>query len=1120
MVCPNCQTANTNDANFCLNCGRRISLICPRCSRRVLSQARFCDACGYSLAAQVQVETSISEQQPDVRERPYIAPPAAGQTFAPDERDVVSQQQSTASQPKVVELAESETSYVDSPLAQYIPKELMKKLEAARSSGDMVGERRVVTMLFCDVQNSTAAALHLDPEEWSEIINGAFEHMIMPVYKYEGTVARLMGDSILAFFGAPLTHEDDPQRAVLAGLDMLAGIIPYCERIKQEWGLDINLRVGINTGLVVVGAVGSDLRLEYTALGDAINLASRMEQTALPGTVQIAYDTYKLVKPLFEFEELGGIDVKGHDKPVQAYRVLGRKTVVGRVRGIEGLHAELVGREVEMQTLRGVATDLKQGVGRIVCVLGEAGMGKSRLVSETRQFFEQLPGIESNWYETTSLSYESNQAYGLFQRLIRLVSGIGYDDPPRMVQKKLTSLVESLPEARQSRAKQLFEALLGMGSDNGELPLEGETFKRELLETTHEWWLTRFSERPTMLVFDDMHWSDAASIDLLTDLLPLTAEIGLVLIFAMRAERRAPAWQIKNVADEEYHHRYTEVSLGPLSQTESNELLNRLLAIPEIPDSLRQNILEKSDGNPFFIEEVVRTLIENEVVIPEDRDVDGKTTRYWIATSDGSDFSIPDNLQSLLTARMDRLEEETRATLQLASVIGRNFYLRVLQAVDEDSPELDKHVATLLRLDMIRESARVPEVEYAFRNPLAQEVVYKTILLKRRREFHRRVGEAMEELYPERLEGLYGLLAHHYTLAGERDKAIRYCRQASRQALSVYAYDEADQNLHAALKLIEPDSDASTYLAVLEELADVCRLVRDFTQAISFYQQALEVWDTLVDRDNIVAVRLHRKIVEIATDTKWSVDAETYRQVSEISQRSQSSLQASLQAMEDKPPHVETVHLLIALSTDAWRVQVQPDWEAAQRFAQDAVSMAEQLDIAVLLSQALGTLANVLDGRSKLREHLQVAQRRLEICQDSRFADIREKIDALRGLGVALMYVGEYVQALPYLAEAAEHATRIQATDQIANALGIRAQCFFRLDRWDEVLATEEEWRELEQSYTREQIGETCFFVALSASVHALRGDVSQASAYAKESYDYMVSMSGLPDQWQRNQFY
>jgi len=288
----------------------------------------------------------------------------------------------------------------------------------------------------------------------------------------------------------------------------------------------------------------------------------------------------------------------------------------------------------------------------------------------------------------------------------------------------------------------------------------------------------------------------------------------------------------------------------------------------------------------------------------------------------------------------------------------------------------------------------------------------------------------------------------------------------------------------------------------------------------SYYQQALEVWETLDERDNIVAIRLNRKIVEIATDTKWSVDAETYQQVSEISQKSQTSLQKSLLAMEGEPAHIETVHLLIALSADAWRVQAQPDWEAAQRFAQAAVSMAEQLDDLVLLSQALGVLANVLDGRSKLREHLQVAQRRLEISQDVGFADTREKIDTLRGLGVALMYVGEYAQALPYLAEAAEHATRVQATDQIANALGIRAQCFFRLDRWDEVLATEEEWRELEQRYSRERIGETCFFVALSASVHALRGDSQRANAYAKESYDYMVSMSGLPDQWQRNQFY
>ena len=1065
MNCPNCQTANSEDANFCLNCNFRISVVCPRCSRRVRSHAKFCDRCGFALGTQVQGEGAFAQQQPLVEKRAPVTPPAATTAAAPETE--VAPQAETVQQEALAQRSDG------SPLAEFIPQALRKKLEAARSSGDMVGERRIVTMLFCDVKGSTAAAEQLDPEEWTEIINGAFEHMIKPVYTYEGTVARLMGDSILAFFGAPLAHEDDPQRAVLAGLDIVAGIVPYRERIRQTWGIDFNVRIGINTGLVVVGAVGSDLRMEYSALGDAINLAARMEQTAAPGTVQIAYDTYKLVKPLFEFEELGAIEVAGKGEPVQAYKVLGRKGTLGRVRGIEGLHADLVGREEELGILHGVVNDLKQGVGRIVYLLGEAGLGKSRLIIEARQFFDTVLGPAGNWYETTSLSYETSQAYGLFQRLIRRVSAIGYDDAPRMMQKKLASLVEILPEERRPRATQLFEALFGLSGDNGRPQLEGEAFKRELFEVMNEWWRARFSDQPTVLVFDDMHWSDAASIDLIQQLLPLTAEIPLVLICALRVERQAPAWKIKTIADQEFYHRYTEISLRPLSDADSNELVNRLLAIAELPGSLRASILEKSGGNPFFIEEVVRALIENKVVVPEDRLVDGASRRYWVAAREVADFSIPDNLQSLLAARMDRLEDDVRATLQLASVIGRSFYLRVLQAVGEASPELDRHMGALLRLDMIRESARVPEVEYSFRNPLTQEAVYQTILLKRRCEFHHRVADAMEALYSDRLEGIYGLLAHHFTLADEPVKAIEYSRLASRQAVDVYAYDEALQNLHAALELIDPGTQTETHLAVLEELADVCRLLRDFVQAISYYRRALQLWEAVESNSNILAVRLHRKIVEIATDAKWSVDAETYQQVSEVSQESQASLQKSLKAMEGEPAHAERVRLLVALSTDAWRVQSPADWEAARHFANTAVEMAEGLGDGVLLSQALGALANVLDGQSRLRDHLQAAQRRLEISQDSQFEDQREKIDALRGLGAALMYVGEYAQALPYLAQAQDLATRIQSTDQIANALGIQAQCLFRADRWDEVLATEAKWRDLEQRYTRERVGET-----------------------------------------------
>jgi class 3 adenylate cyclase/tetratricopeptide (TPR) repeat protein len=960
-----------------------------------------------------------------------------------------------------------------SPLEQYVPKELMKKLESARASGDMVGERRVVTMLFCDVKGSTHAAEQLDPEEWSEIINGAFEHMIQPVYKYEGTVARLMGDGILAFFGAPLAHEDDPQRAVLAGLDIVSGIAPYRETILREWGIDFDVRVGINTGLVVVGAVGSDLRMEYTALGDAINLAARMEQTADPGTVQISQDTYKLIGPLFDFEELGGITVKGKDEPVNAYRVLGRKESSGRVRGIEGLHAEMVGRDREMEVLTGSVDDLKQGVGRIILLLGEAGLGKSRLISETHKVFQDVLAEEGNWYENSSLSYETNQAYALVQRLIQRVSDIRYDDAPRMIRKKLEGLLGDLPEEHRMRAKQIFETLFGLTKENGNSLLEGDDFKQDLYEVMDIWLRTRFSDQPTVFVFDDMHWSDAASMQLINHLLQLTDVIPLVMICAMRVDHLSPAWKIKTTAEVEYRHRYTEISLRPLSETDSNELVNRLLAIAELHDDLRRSILEKSDGNPFFIEEVVRALIENKIVVSEERVENGVTIHYWVSISDGSDFSIPDNLQSLLAARMDQLEETTRATLQLASVIGRNFYLRVLQAVDTSSPELDKQVGTLLRLDMIRESARVPEVEYSFRNPLTQEAVYKTILLKHRREFHKRVADAMEGLYLDRLEGKFGLLSHHYSLAGEYDKAIEFCRKASQQAINVYAYDEAEKNLRVALNLLKSVDNNELHVLVMEELADVCRMVRNFVEAITFFQDALGQWETLSNGDQIVQLRINRKIVEIATEAKWSVDAHTYMQVSEVSQKSHSSLQESLKVMEDEPPHSETVRMLVALSTDAWRVQTPSDWESAQQYAEAAVEMADKLGDNELLSLALGALATALDGQSLLRDHLKIAERRVEISENGHQISEHEKIDAQRGVGVALMYVGEYAKALPYLGEAEALATNVRAPDQIANALGIMAQCLFRLDRWDEVLEVEKRWRDLDLRYTRERVGET-----------------------------------------------
>src|SRR5688572_13197635 len=270
-------------------------------------------------------------------------------------------------------------------LDRYLPQELVTKLESARARNSMFGERRIITMLFCDVKGSTAAAEKVDPEVWTEIMNGVFEHMIRPIYKYEGLVPRLMGDAILAFFGAPITHEDDPQRAVLAGLEIQESIQPYAEEIRLRYGLEFGLRVGINTGLVVVGEIGSDLRMEYTAIGDAINLAARMEQTAQVGTIQVSEDTYKLVSPFFNVEPLGEVEVKGKSAPIKAYRVLGVKSTPGQLRGLEGLNSPLVGRESQLELLNVKVEDLRNKKGAVVAVVGEAGLGKSTVIAEIKK---------------------------------------------------------------------------------------------------------------------------------------------------------------------------------------------------------------------------------------------------------------------------------------------------------------------------------------------------------------------------------------------------------------------------------------------------------------------------------------------------------------------------------------------------------------------------------------------------------------------------------------------------------------------------------------------------------------------------------------------------------------
>jgi class 3 adenylate cyclase/tetratricopeptide (TPR) repeat protein len=784
---------------------------CPRCGAELPDAAKYCDICGHHLSSPLNPQDA------------YQRPESAGLI--------------TSAGPKPV----------PTHLHQYIPKELLVKLEAAQHEGGMVGERRIVTMLFCDVKGSTSAAEKLDPEEWSEIINGAFEHMIAPVYRYEGTVARLMGDGILAFFGAPIAHEDDAVRALLAGLEIVSGTKDYHRRVRRRYGMEIDVRVGINTGRVVVGAVGSDLRLEYTALGDAINVAARMEQTATPGTVQIAEDTYRLVAPLFELEDLGGVAVKGKAEPVTTYRVLGRKAEPGRLRGIAGLESPHVGREDELSLLTNALDDLRHGRGRIVFVVGQAGLGKSRLIRELHSHWkadESTHEALQFWMQRPTASYQASEAYRVLKNQIRLMYHIGDNEPPEDTIAKLKANAAAISPSLQSGIFEPLARLLGV-LEEGETEevAQGETFRRQLFTASLASIRELAARKPAILVLDDLHWADPASLEVIQYLFQLVDSAPILFLCASRPDRAAPSWDLKAGAEKEYPHRYSETVLRPLSEDDSLAMLDGLLIGMVWPPELKGLILDKSEGNPFFIEEVVRALIDDGIVRRNG------SNGHWHTAADVGDFVVPGNLQALLTARIDRLPDKDRQILQLASVIGRSFSYRVLQRINKNTADLDKSLATLQRSDLIVEEASIPARIFRFRRTLLHETIYRSILRKRRQDYHRRVGEALEEFHEGQSDERLPALAHHFYQAKD-EKALKYNRLAGDAAFHLYANREAATYLERAIDVAQLDvtvsSEQLTHL--YSRRGRVLELVSSFADALANYQEMERVAKERQDR--------------------------------------------------------------------------------------------------------------------------------------------------------------------------------------------------------------------------------------------------------------------------------
>jgi len=553
-------------------------------------------------------------------------------------------------------------------LAAAAPAPLIDKMRAARLSG----ERKPVTAIFADVVGSTSLAETMDAEDWTVLINEAFDLMSKAVFRYEGTIAQLQGDAMVAFFGAPVAHEDDPERAVRAALEMVAETDEFARQLKADRGIDFRIRAGINSGPVLVGNVGSDLRYGYTALGDAMNVAARMEAAAEAGTVVISATTYRFVADAFDVEDLGEIAVKGKAEPIQAYRVIGLRAVPGRRRGLEavGLGSPMVGRALELETLRSVFAVVQAGRGRVAVLVGEPGIGKSRLLAELRA------ATAPTWIEGRCVSYGRTLPYHLVLDLVRSMLGIPFVGPEAAAKASLDERLTALLGDEARDVAPYLGHLLALRLDDEaaeRVQLDPETLQGRYVAAIHRILRALAAQGAVVIVCEDIHWADPASVDVMLQLLPLATQLPVLLVAAGRAETDAPGWRLVSQVRAVFGDALTEIRLEPLSEADSRSLVANLLEIESLPDSVRVAILARSEGNPFFVEEVIRMLIERGAIV--------RHGERWVANETIAAVEIPETLHGLLLARIDQLPDEAKRSLRVASVIGRQFPVRVLERV-------------------------------------------------------------------------------------------------------------------------------------------------------------------------------------------------------------------------------------------------------------------------------------------------------------------------------------------------------------------------------------------------------------------------------------------------------
>ena len=721
-------------------------------------------------------------------------------------------------------------------LKPYTPRFLFEEILINRSV--IEGERKQVTVFFTDVVGFTSFSEKLDPEQVHQIMDGAFRIMMDEIHEYEGTINQFTGDGVMALFGAPVASEDHPDRACQVALKIQKAMLEYNAKVKRNLGVNFKIRAGLNTGLAVVGSIGDDLRMDYTAVGDTVNLASRMQSIARPGTILVSQNTYKRVKKKFIFTFMGRVKVKGKESPLAVYKLI--DTIKKSKSGLDRqIFSEMVGREKDLKRLQFQVLKAINGEGSVVNIVGEAGIGKSRLIAELKNcaLVDKVILLEGR-----AISIGRNLSFHPVIDLLKQWARIIEDDSEAAALSKLETAIRKVYPEKMQEVLPFIATLMGMklsGRYEERIKgIEGEALEKLILKNVRELLIKTTEVRPLVIVIEDLQWADMSSIKLMESTLRLAETQRILFINVFRPGHKETSERIVATVKEKLPVNYVEIVLLPLDEMMSETLIKNMLNIKGLQLSIIDQIVERAGGNPFYIEEVVRSFIDEGAVVLKDG--------VFEMSEKINSMLIPYTINDVIMARIDRLEKQTRNLVKLASVIGRSFFYRILSEVAKDNKDLDNKLLYLKKIQLIQDRRRMGELEYFFKHALVQETVYESILVQKRKELHLNVACAIEKVFKEKLHEFYGMLAFHYSKGKEIEKTEKYLIKSGEKALRTSASAEALNYFKAALELYQSmywkNTDCEKVVMIKKNIALAFYARGDYSDAVEYFDKILEYY--------------------------------------------------------------------------------------------------------------------------------------------------------------------------------------------------------------------------------------------------------------------------------------